>query len=77
MKATLELLYPLFRRAKATAAERGQWLKEFVTEALEDKLQRSDRWANPGEGILIQGFGKLKRLHKETVMSRRPRGSSA
>jgi hypothetical protein len=34
MKTTLDLPDPLFRKAKATAAERGQSLKEFVTEAL-------------------------------------------
>ena len=65
MKTTLELPDQLFRKAKATAAERGQSLKEFVTEALRDKLL-------PGSGRFdepewMQGFGKLKRLHKETV----------
>jgi hypothetical protein len=65
MKTTLELPDQLFRKAKATAAERGQSLKEFVTEALRDKLL-------PGRGRTdepewMQGFGKLKRLHKETV----------
>jgi hypothetical protein len=30
---------PLFRKAKSKAAERGQTLKEFMTEALEDKLR--------------------------------------
>ena len=38
MKTTLELPEPIFRKAKATAAERGQSLKDFVTEALRDKL---------------------------------------
>lgn len=34
MKATLDIADPLFRKAKARAAERGQSLKDFVTEAL-------------------------------------------
>ena len=67
MKTTLELPDPLVRKATATAAERGQSLKEFVTEALRDKLQKPDGRATPGEPGWMQGFGKLKRLHKETV----------
>ena len=38
MKTTLEIPDPLFRKAKATAAQQGQTLKQFVTEALNDKL---------------------------------------
>jgi hypothetical protein len=65
MKTTLELPDQLFRKAKATAAERGQSLKEFVTEALRDKLML-DRGRAPAPEWM-QGFGTLKRLHKETV----------
>jgi hypothetical protein len=65
MKTTLELPDQLFRKAKATAAERGQTLKEFVTEALRDKLAHGGPAAHEPEWM--QGFGKLKRLHKETV----------
>jgi hypothetical protein len=65
MKTTLELPDRLFRKAKATAAERGQSLKEFVTEALRDKLAVNN--ARAGEPEWMQGFGKLKHLHKETV----------
>lgn len=64
MKTTLDLPDPLFRKAKATAAERGQSLKDFVAEALTDKLERPAGRGAPG---WMQGFGKLKRLHKETV----------
>ena len=38
MKTTIEIPDPLFRKAKSTAAERGQPLKEFVAEALQEKL---------------------------------------
>ena len=64
MKTTLDLPDGLFRKAKATAAERGQSLKDFVTEALRDKLLAG---SSSGQPEWMQGFGKLKRLHKETV----------
>jgi hypothetical protein len=67
MKTTLELPDRLFRKAKATAAERGQSLKEYVTEALRDKLALDRGRARADEPEWMQGFGKLKRLHKETV----------
>ena len=38
MKTTLEMPDKLFRRAKATAAQRGQSLKQLVTTALEREL---------------------------------------
>ncbi len=38
MKTTLEMPDKLFRRAKATAAQRGQSLKQLVTIALEREL---------------------------------------
>lgn len=40
MKTTLEIPDDLFRRTKATAALRGESLKEFVMEALEAHLER-------------------------------------
>ena len=67
MKTTLELPDPLFRKVKATAAERGQSLKEFVTEALRDKLVLATGRIHASEPEWMQGFGKLRRLHKETV----------
>jgi hypothetical protein len=67
MKAAIELPDHLFRKAKATAAEQGQSLKEFVTQALRDKLALEGGRTGPEEPAWMQGFGKLKRLHKETV----------
>jgi hypothetical protein len=67
MKTTLELPDPLFRKAKATAAERGQSLKDFVTDALRDKLALQTGGPHAAEPLWMQGFGKLRRLHKETV----------
>ena len=67
MKIILELSDRLFRKAEATAAACGQSLKEFVTEALRDKLMRDTGRAHASEPEWMKGFGKLKRLHKETV----------
>lgn len=38
MKTTLEIPDALFRKAKATAAHEGRTMKQFVTEALAEKL---------------------------------------
>jgi hypothetical protein len=66
MKTTLEIPDALFRRVKAKAAVRGQTLKEFVNEALQEKLAPRRGTAQPGEPEWMQGFGKLRRLRKET-----------
>lgn len=65
MKTTLEIPDPLFRRAKSRAAERGQTLKQLVTEALQEKLAPRAHTA-AGEPEFMRGFGKLGRLRKET-----------
>ena len=67
MKTTIEIPDPLFRKAKSKAAERGQTLKELVTEALQEKLGATGKRVQQGEPEWMQGFGKLRRLHKETV----------
>jgi hypothetical protein len=66
MKTTIEIPDPLFRKAKSKAAERGQPLKEFVAEALQEKLAAKAGSVGAGEPPWMQGFGKLRRLHKET-----------
>jgi hypothetical protein len=66
MKTTLEIPDPLFRKVKSIAAERGQSLKDFVTEALQDKLAPKPGRPAATEPDWMQGFGKLKRLRKET-----------
>jgi hypothetical protein len=66
MKTTLEIPDTLFRRAKARAAERGQTLKELVSEALQEKLAGGSGTAGPAEPGWMQGFGRLRRLRKET-----------
>ena len=66
MKTTIEIPDPLFRLAKSRAAERGQTLKDFVTEALQEKLATNMHKLRPGEPEWMRGFGKLRRLRKET-----------
>ncbi len=66
MKTTLEIPDPLFRRAKAKAAERGQTLKQLVTEALQEKLAGDVRGRRSREPDWMQGFGRLRRLRRET-----------
>jgi hypothetical protein len=64
VKTTLEIPDAIFRRAKSIAAERGIPLREFVTEAVKDKL--SDR-GKATDKPWMAAFGKLRRLHKETA----------
>ena len=67
MKTTLEVPDGLFRKAKATAAERGQSLKAFVTEALQEKLSRRAAQDGPKGPPWMRGFGALRALRKETA----------
>lgn len=66
MKTTIEIPDPLFRRAKARAAERGQTLRQLVAEALQEKLAARTGPTPLDEPLWMQGFGKLRRLGKET-----------
>lgn len=64
MKTTLEMPDTVFRRAKSLAAQRGVPFREFVTEAVKDKL------AAEAKGVdkpWVKHMGKLKRLRKETA----------
>lgn len=65
MKTTIEIPDSLFRKAKSTAAERGQSLKQLVTEALEEKLEANRRQASAAPEWM-HGFGALRRLRNET-----------
>lgn len=60
MKTTLEIPDFLFRRAKSVAAERGIPLRQFVTEAVQEKLRTTSQ-----EKPWMKHVGKLKHLHKE------------
>ena len=65
MKTTLEIPEPLFRKAKATAAQKGQTLKQFVTEALHDKLGSAKRGQKPAGWLAA--IGKLTPELKKTA----------
>lgn len=67
MKITLEIPDPLFRKAKSKAAERGQSLKQLVTAALLEKLAAETDTRRPTQAAWMQGFGKLRRLRRETL----------
>jgi hypothetical protein len=60
VKTTLEIPDFLFRRAKSVAAERGIPLRQFVTEAVQEKLKTT-----PHERPWMKHLGKLKHIHKE------------
>ena len=62
MKTTLEIPDAVFRKAKAKAAEQGVPLRQFVTEAVEEKLRTS-----AGDKPWMKMAGGLRHLHKETV----------
>ena len=62
MKTTLEIPDAVFRKAKAKAAEQGVPLRQFVTEAVEEKLK-----AASGDKPWMKMAGGLRHLHKETV----------
>ena len=64
MKTTLEIPDSIFRRAKSKAAERGVPLRQFVTEAVEDKLKALP---STGEKPWMKHMGKLKDLRKENA----------
>ena len=67
MKTTLEVPDAVFRKAKATAAERGQSLTAFVTEALREKLTSRAARGAPQGPLWMRGFGRLRALKKETA----------
>ena len=61
MKTTLELPNELFREAKATAARKGLPLRQLVTEAIQEKLNRERSDQKPW----MKHFGSLAHLHAE------------
>ena len=67
MRTTVEIPDPLFRKVKATAAERDQSLKEFLTDALQEKLASTRAASASGEPPWMAGFGRLRNLHRETT----------
>jgi hypothetical protein len=64
MKTTLEIPDAIFRRAKSAAAGRGIPFREFVTEAVKDKLVAD---AKVAEKPWMAAFGKLHHLRRENA----------
>lgn len=50
MKTTIDIPDDLFRQSKATAAMRGETLRDFVTAALRDRLERQPSQIAPPTG---------------------------
>ena len=67
MKTTVDIPDAVFRRAKARAAERGQPLREFVTEAVQEKLTGVRGAAATDAAPWMRGFGRLRQLRRETA----------
>lgn len=66
MKTTLDLPDDVFRQAKARAALRGIPLRQFVTEALQEKITAAPmRNHAAAEPPWMQGFGALSDLTEE------------
>jgi hypothetical protein len=63
MKTTLEIPDPVFRKAKAQAAQRGIPLRQFVTEAVQEKLAVGKSDDKPW----MKTIGGLRHLHDENV----------
>jgi hypothetical protein len=68
VKTTLEIPDPIFRRAKARAAEEGIPLRQFVSEAVKEKLSASP---GAGEKPWMKMAGGLRHLCKESARIRR------
>lgn len=63
MKTTVDLPDALFRRAKATAADRGMSLKAFITRAVEQSLAAP----RGGWGAALAALPKVPAATLETV----------
>ena len=63
MKTTLEIPDVIFRRAKAKAGEQGISLRQFVSEAVAEKLGAKSK---VGAKARLQLAGKLRNLRNET-----------
>lgn len=67
MKTTVEIADPLLRKAKATAAGRGQSLKQFLHEAVTDKLAR-EAGVNGADPAWMKFVGAVPRSESKRLM---------
>lgn len=67
MKTTIEIPGPTLRRAKTIASARGISLKQFFTEAVEDKLKAAAGPVSEPAWLKLAGaFGKTASDREET-----------
>jgi hypothetical protein len=66
VKTTIELPDELLRVAKAVAAREGRSLKELLTEALRDRLDRGTE-AQPGDEAWRAAFGAARRSQVKSI----------
>ncbi len=62
-KTTLEMSEALFRKAKATAAGRGQTLKQLVTGALEKELGSSESGARVSATAALRKVRQIAKIN--------------
>jgi len=62
MKTAVEIPEELLRRARSAAAQKGIPLREFVSDAVAEKLGMENGANKPW----LKAFGGLRSLHKET-----------
>ncbi len=67
MKTTLEIPDAIFRRAKARAAEHRIPLRQFVTEAVAEKLEAKSQAREKARRAVA---GKLRHLRRESARIR-------
>jgi hypothetical protein len=67
MKTTVDLPDPLFRKAKARAAERGISLKRFITEAVESRLASLTQESPPAVKPWMALLDERPRVPKKTI----------
>jgi hypothetical protein len=65
MKTTVEFPDALLRQAKATAAQQGTSLNDFLTEAVRAELRKKGALPSPNKPW-TRAFGGLRDLHRET-----------
>lgn len=65
MKTTVVIRDEVLRRAKARAASRGISLRQFIDEALEERLRRPDEMR--GRPVWKELGGALRSLRSETL----------
>jgi hypothetical protein len=65
VKTTLEIPDLLYRRLKASAAQKGRTVRSLVNEAIVEKLQKPEG-SESGQPAWRRAFGGLRSLRSET-----------